>query len=359
MFEKGTNWSPAKVKQKQDDEGKVKGWTASSSSLLLHQHQHQRWSWRQRLQVGALVVALLALYYGYLTSMYMVDEVYDGDGPRELEVVEKFTIRVAADGASSTALGKFVSKYSLCQHVEEVQILWVSAEPAPTPTSFVYAHTHSRVTIQAFPPSAGGATTQGREHRAAAAMFPPTTTSSTLPTVSTEAVLLLDLHAQVDCLDLAFAHGVWRSSRQTLIGLFPWLHQRTKSPSISYQVYDWKWVWWNQAYSLMHPAGVFPHKGLLERLGEHAGARNLISKKPECFEFALSVLSAKEKPASAPIWANVPARCDSCFGTLSGRGSTTSRGECLTALAAALQIEELPYSVHKSSRANTFLTWSL
>jgi len=284
--------------------------------------------------------------------MYLVDEVYDGDGPRELELVEKFTVRVVAgrEGADSDLLGAFVSKYSLCQHVEELQILWSSVSPAPAPSSFVYAHTHSRVLIIPAPDAASNL---------GSSIFASTISngSGSIPTPVTEAILLLDLRAQVDCLDLAFAHSVWRSSRQTLVGFFPWLHRHTKTTE-GWKVYDWWYVWWNQTYSLLHPAGLFVEKGLLSRLGEHAGFKELMSKSPECFEFALSVLSAKEKSTSAPIWVNVPASCPGCFATLPSIQRASSREQCLGALAAAFQVDRLPYSIHKSSKAKSFLFWS-
>ena len=47
----------------------------------------------------------------------------------------------------------------------------------------------------------------------------PTHYASTLP-INTNAVLLLDAQISVDCNDLKFAHSVWRSAKDTLVGTF-------------------------------------------------------------------------------------------------------------------------------------------
>lgn len=354
MWEKGAgSWSPAKVvKQKLDDYANQ---TANQTATVA------RRGWIPRpLKYIALLVVILSMFYAYLTSMYFIDEIYDGATLRELELVEKYTIRVVGSSGleAEEALGKFVSKYSLCQQVEEVQILWSgSAETAPKENSFVYPHTHSRVTIT------GVTVALGEAERAALIM---TAAPAALRTATaTEAILLLDLRAQVECHDLAFAHSVWRSSRQALVGFSPWLHRQVNPTGRGeagdaggqYAVYDWKFVWWNQAYSLMHAAALFVEKGLLDKLAEHAGVREVLQKKPECFEFALSVLSAKEKPRSAPMWVNVPARCPSCYDS-QRLERPDARGQCLAALASAVAVGPLPYSTHKTSRANTFWLWS-
>jgi len=352
MFQTGKKIFNSPVKQK-IDEVRV---DQSPARIPIPSLGIQRRSigWRRLLLWCSLVGAVLSVYYMYLTSLYLVDEVYDGDGPRELELVEKLTIRVVASQASSS-LSEFVSKYSLCQCVEEVQILWTGTEPPPSPTSFVYAHTHSRVTFsQVVAPAvhaSRGTTT------AAQILAQPSS-----PT-ATESVLLLDVSVKVDCVDIQFAHSVWRSSASssppssssssTLVGFFPLVHQKKAQ---KYSVFDWKYVWWNGAYSLMHADGVLVHKALIERLGKDASLVQFLAQRPECYEFALAALAVKERPLGPPMWVNVPA---AGVRTPASSISATVRGDCLDSLANMLAIENFPYSTHKSSRANSFLFWSI
>jgi hypothetical protein len=99
------------------------------------------------LQYGAIVLIALSVYYKYLNSLYAVEEVYMGDKLRELTIDEMFTIRVQ-EPTDFSLLKRFVEKYSLCQHVYEIQIQWRSTNTPPVPpmdNHFTFAHTHSRV----------------------------------------------------------------------------------------------------------------------------------------------------------------------------------------------------------------------
>lgn len=304
---------------------------------------------------GAFIVLVLALYYGYLTSMYIVDETYEGDALRELELPEKFTIRVAvSEGGSGgdpgvasrdSLVGKFISKYSLCQCVEEVQIIWNRSGPPPLPTDFVYAHTHSRVSFHTTP-----------EPRSNAGVAP--FAQSGLAAAATDAILLLDLHTQLDCADLAFAHSVWRSGKSTLVGVFPRLHRRDPV-TMQYSYYGWLHVWWNGVYSILLPRGVFVGKALLQKFGASTQLAGALQRHPECGDVALSVFAAAEN-GNPPIWVSISVQrlpgavADESFGPGSDAG-----GECLATLATALGVERMPYSRSKSARAASYLFWSL
>jgi hypothetical protein len=356
MFQTGKKIFNSPAKQKMDDvrvdHSPARPVSASSVSRRV-------FGWHRVLLWCSLVGAVLSVYYMYLTSLYLVDEVYDGEGPRELELAEKLTIRVVAAQAS-TSLSEFVSKYSLCQCVEEVQILWTGAESPPSPTSFVYAHTHSRVS---FSQVVAPAVHASRGTTAAAQIL----SQPSSPTM-TESVLLLDGSVKLDCVDIQFAHSVWRSSAtttspssppssnsrsSTLVGFFPLVHQKKAQ---KYSVFDWKYVWWNGAYSLMHADGVLVHKALIERLGKDASLVQFLAQRPECYEFALTALAVKERPLGPPVWVNVPA---AGVRAPASSISATVRGDCLDSLANMLAIENFPYSTHKSSRANSFLFWSI
>lgn len=289
---------------------------------------------------GSLVVLLLSLYYGYLTSMYLVDEVYDGDGPRELELAEKFTIRVYFAGDAHKVLSRFVSTYSLCQGVEELQVIWNDKKNAmPSPSDFVYAHTHSRVSFH----------TTAEQHSATVL------SQAGVATVATEAVLLLDVGVEAECADLSFAHSVWRSGKGTLVGFFPRLHRKDPDTR-QYTYYGWLHVWWNGVYSVLLPKGLFVSKALLQKLGALTELSAALQLRPECADVALSAFAAAEN-GRPPIWANVPMRLAPAIRE--SANSLAVGAGCLAALTAALKVERLPYSRHKSSRASSFVFWSI
>lgn len=83
----------------------------------------------------------LLIYYFYLTSLYLIDLTLEGDTLREPNANEQTTIRVALSSQISTSLTlsassllssplpeiislkKFVSHYSLCPCVKEIQVV--------------------------------------------------------------------------------------------------------------------------------------------------------------------------------------------------------------------------------------------
>lgn len=85
-------------------------------------------------------------YYLYLDALYLVDEIMETGALRELALEEKFTIRTTYTG-SMDELKSFVAKYSLCETVHEINILWTSDSKPPTLDQFKFAHTHSRVSF--------------------------------------------------------------------------------------------------------------------------------------------------------------------------------------------------------------------
>jgi hypothetical protein len=106
--------------------------------------------WRAiKITLWSLVVAVIAMtYYFYLDSLYLVDEVYEGDKLRELAIEEKFTIRSRLLN-DKDQLKKFILHYSICQQVEEIRIIWDDKSSLPpSAKSFPYSKTHSRVTYE-------------------------------------------------------------------------------------------------------------------------------------------------------------------------------------------------------------------
>lgn len=174
------------------------------------------------------IVAILVGYYTYLDRLYLFDEVLEGNALRELTLDEKFTIRVQHVSTLSS-LKFFVSHYSLCKSVHEVAIGWEAPVAPPTNDIFTFAHTHSKVTFKWIKTTAhetGLASglfdasipteTEGEWHIAMFQMF-----DEVISIYCSAAVLFLDEDVFVSCDDLTFAHNVWRSGPNAMVGFFP------------------------------------------------------------------------------------------------------------------------------------------
>jgi hypothetical protein len=97
------------------------------------------------LSIFLLLGVLLAFYF-YLDNLYLVDEILSFDKLRELNLNEKFTIRIVGT-ENLKDLNSFILKYSLCPVVHEIQVIWTKKEAHPLNSYFKFAHTHSKVTF--------------------------------------------------------------------------------------------------------------------------------------------------------------------------------------------------------------------
>lgn len=161
---------------------------------------------RKVLVCFSLIVVFLAIlfsYYFYLDGLYLVDEVLEGSGPRELSVKEKLTIRVIAPRKVED-LTAFVLEYSVCQPVYEIQVIWLHEQAPPPDSHFKYPHTHSKLTFFEYHGMSAWDSLHGD-----------------LSTAETESVMLIDPDVFISCSDIAFAQSVWRSSVNAVVGFFP------------------------------------------------------------------------------------------------------------------------------------------
>ena len=95
-----------------------------------------------------LILSACIAEYGYLTSLYLVDEYYDVKIPREISTKDKTTIRIVS--MNEAAIISFVSHYSICQCVHEIQVVIPGSneeEAFKLSKQFVYTKTHSRVQV--------------------------------------------------------------------------------------------------------------------------------------------------------------------------------------------------------------------
>lgn len=98
------------------------------------------------LRYVSLLMMTLAIYYYYLNSLYLIDEVAQVDRLRELMLYEKTTILVKADNKNEKTVKSFVEYYSLCRSVHEIVVVWDQQQSPPlVPSYFTFAHTHSKV----------------------------------------------------------------------------------------------------------------------------------------------------------------------------------------------------------------------
>jgi hypothetical protein len=175
------------------------------------------------LSIG--VVAVVVSYYLYLDGKYLVDEVLDGIGPRELTLREKLTIRVVAP-LDLQDLNTFVLEHSVCQPVHEIQIVWLHSATPPPISYFKFPHTHSKVsfhtksTVGAYDVlySSIHVDTDGKDNDITRIF---NSTNCAIPDFDVLGVLLLDADVIVPCQTLSFTQSVWRSSKNAMVGYFP------------------------------------------------------------------------------------------------------------------------------------------
>ncbi|CAM6001937.1 unnamed protein product [Sphagnum balticum] len=84
------------------------------------------------------------VFYQYLNQLYILDEVYDIESLRELNMIEKLTIVVSPPVGEG--LKAFVEHYSICKPVYAIVIIWPSSKSSPDPNEyFKFSKTHSKV----------------------------------------------------------------------------------------------------------------------------------------------------------------------------------------------------------------------
>ena len=113
--------------------------------------------WCYVIAFFVVLISACIAEYGYLTSLYLVDEVYEVKIPKEIGIHEKITLRTVA-AENSAALKKFVEHYSICQNVYEIQVVWPTEHSSslhPSAPRFVYTKTHSLVHVDPVPPGKG------------------------------------------------------------------------------------------------------------------------------------------------------------------------------------------------------------
>ena len=301
------------------------------------------------LYIAGLIVGLIG-YYSYLDSLYIIDEVYNGDKLREYTIQEKTTIRVEPTITNGKydfeLLNNFIGIYSICQSVHEIQILWPSLTiPAPKSTDFVYPKTHSSVSIDIINPA---------EYSSLNIQIP----------VMTESIFLLDIDIRTTCDDLTFTQSVWRSSKDSLVGYFPHLHTFNNDKDIV-GVVGYSSVLWTKSYSILSTSAVMMKKQYLQSVSSFDPLHSYLKSHNECSTIALSLYAASIG-ASPPIYVEVPTLSLDRYHKLPPKVTASGRNDCIVKLAKLLNLNEnergknvnkLTYSSHKAVPANKLLFW--
>ncbi len=299
--------------------------------------------------IVGLIVGLIC-YYSYLDSLYIIDEVYNGDKLREYTIQEKTTIRVEPAVQNGKydfeLLNNFIGIYSICQNVHEIQILWPSLTiPPPKSTDFVYPKTHSLVTVDIIDPV---------EYSSLKIQIP----------VMTESIFLLDLDIRMTCEDLRFTHSVWRSSKDSLVGYFPHLHTYKNEKDIG-GVVGYSSVLWKKSYSLLLTSAVMMKQQYLQSLSSFVPLQSYLKSHNECSTIALSLYAASIG-ATPPIYAEIPTLSIDRKYTLPPKVSSIGRDKCIEKIAKLLNLNEnekdknvnkLTYSSHKAVPAKSLIFW--
>lgn len=231
--------------------------------------------------------------------------------------------------------------------------------------------------------------------------------------------MMMDADVQISCEDLKFSLTSWQSSQDSMVGFFPRLHRTTRTtdsrksavpgPMQFEYLTNWFYVWYNQFYSLLLPAGAIVHKRYLQDIGtlhKHisfydagtgnekldgimttkqlfsARLRNFLNVRNECAELALNVwiasLGAVSGPGDAhiasamgvsicqpPIWLDIaksyvhsPEYTKGSSFAKAENLRKRERSSCLTGLTELLEVKHLPVSVYKSVQSKTQLWWS-
>jgi hypothetical protein len=179
--------------------------------------------------------------------LYLIDEIYDVTGPKELNLQETFTIRVVTTESTQSHLKKFVETYTICPSIHEIQIVWDINSTPPNPNSyFTYTKTHSKVNFET--------TTKD------STMLSPRISPFAL-NVSTEAILYLDIDTYISCEYLAFMYSVWRSSPNSVgIGAFPRFVTMNPTEPGEFLYYGAFNVWLHRKYSFLLSAALMQSK---------------------------------------------------------------------------------------------------
>jgi hypothetical protein len=159
--------------------------------------------------------------------------------------------------------------------------------------------------------------------------------------VETAAVLSLDDDLIVSCEDLDFAHGVWQSSPQSLVGFTPRLVTRRGSSSSSSFLYhsSWKVVWWHGTYNMILTKCCFMHRDLLGAYFRVLSPEMLawIEERRNCEDIAMQFVASNSSGGAPPVW--VQARM-SDYGTKAGisqgKDHVDERSHCVDRLVQDL-----------------------
>jgi hypothetical protein len=307
---------------------------------------------------------------------------------RFLTISERTTIRVVMDESNVSDLEAFISWYSECSVVHQIQVMWDFQEEDP-PSSGPGGRSHSASASK----SAKSSTSRRDSPKAELSVVYDTSASSRSLSyaskleVETESVTTLDSDVRVSCESLYFTQTVWMSSRETMgVGFFPRAHSiqtiadERLGPSESaplfgrdgtferYRYLGAYNVWWNHAYSLMLSSGAIIHKKFLQDLtNPPPGVKNKLSEfrlfekvNAQCSQYLGLPLWNAFRGASLPIWVDVPVSYSHISSAQIYNAedfSDLERTNCLNKLIQLFDISHLDYTTYKATMARSSWIW--
>ncbi len=297
-------------------------------------------------------------------------------GKSQIEL-NQYTIRVNSFRRNDL-LEKFLNHYTKCSHVKEITVVWSDQEHAP-PSNLLKQFTKL---------------SSSSDSSSAKVSFEVHSTNSlnnrflALHDVATEGVLSIDDDLIVDCESLRFAHSVWLSHTDSLVGFSPRLaipyesfeiddddihghditgdnkkkerddddeddddkkRRKLKSKdqiepvvpdtTASPQYLRWQHTWWNGRYSIILTKIAFMHKKYLSRYHEMVPKSLLdyIDDHRNCEDIAMAYVIATS--GNAPLWVKAGHGGvweEAAAGISSGVTHFEDRSKCLSVIDDSL-----------------------
>lgn len=204
-----------------------------------------------------------------------------------------------------------------------------------------------------------------------------------IPQLKTTSVFMVDDDVRVDCNSLYSAFAAWQRHPDSMVGFYPRLSSRPKSPFLSDQnqkqlVYHaWPMVYWRQKINIILTKACFLHSNYLELYtSDETFPKEIkahVDLSRNCEDIAMSMLvahysklknikknsgknNARKLLPARPIYAEGSVFDVGLFGGIStGSGHFATRSECLTQLKEILLSQgwdsplEDEFDLHKSS----------